>query len=108
MTITRTSLTTLKKLCFSSIPPSLSQSKVNLKINITCAAVEKYPFEINQTGWGEFDIGVKIFFHDPAEKPVELTHGLKLYPEQNTQQQSTKKPVVSEHYDEIVFCEPTE
>lgn len=44
---------------------------------------EKFPFEIHQTGWGEFDIGVKIFFVDPAEKPVEVTHGLKLYPDQN-------------------------
>lgn len=70
--------------------------------------VEKFPYEIHQTGWGEFDIGVKIIFIDPAEKPVELTHYLKLHPDQNPQQQSTKKPVVSERYDEIVFQEPTE
>jgi YEATS domain-containing protein 4 len=43
--------------------------------------IEKFPFEIHQTGWGEFDIGIKIFFVDPAERPVELLHGLKLYPD---------------------------
>jgi len=43
--------------------------------------VEKFPFEIHQTGWGEFDIGVKIIFIDPAEKPVEMTHYLKLHPD---------------------------
>jgi YEATS domain-containing protein 4 len=69
--------------------------------------VEKFPFEIHQTGWGEFDIGIKIFFNDPAEKPVELVHSLKLYSELGAQP-STKRPVVSERYDEIVFSEPTE
>ena len=69
--------------------------------------MEKFPFEIHQTGWGEFDIGIKIFFVDPAERAAEVIHGLKLHPEQN-QQASMKKPVVSERYDEIVFVEPTE
>ena len=45
------------------------------------SAVEKFPFEIHQTGWGEFDIVVKIFFQDASEKPVEVTHSLKLYPD---------------------------
>ncbi len=48
-----------------------------------------------------------IFFIDPAEKPVELVHMLKLYSDQNAQP-SVKKPVISEKYDEIVFFEPTE
>ena len=42
-------------------------------------AVKKFPFEINLSGWGEFEIGIKIFFVDPAEKPVELIHFLKLH-----------------------------
>jgi YEATS domain-containing protein 4 len=69
--------------------------------------LEKFPFEIHQTGWGEFDIGIKIFFIDASERPIELLHSLKLHPEAG-QQASTKKPVVSERYDEIVFSEPTE
>lgn len=44
-------------------------------------AVEKFPFEIHQTGWGEFDIGIKIYFVDPAERAAEVIHGLKLHPE---------------------------
>ena len=36
-----------------------------------------------------------------------MLHALKLHPEQG-QQPSTKKPVVSERYDEVVFSEPTE
>ena len=69
--------------------------------------IEKFPFEIHQTGWGEFDIAIKIFFVDPSERPVEIMHALKLHPEPG-QAASTKKPVVSERYDEIVFSEPTE
>lgn len=69
--------------------------------------IEKFPFEIHQTGWGEFEIGVKLYFVDPSEKPLEVSHNLKLYPEA-PQIQSTKKPVVSEKYDEVVFSEPTE
>jgi transcription initiation factor IIF auxiliary subunit len=43
--------------------------------------VEKFPFEIHQTGWGEFDISIKIFFVDPSERPIEMLHALKLHPE---------------------------
>ena len=34
-------------------------------------------------------------------------HGLKLHPEGEGAQPTTKKPVVSEKYEEIVFSEPT-
>lgn len=68
---------------------------------------EEPPFEVSETGWGEFEVNIRIFFHDPAEKPVDITHALKLYPP-GTQQPSTKKPVRAEFYDEFVFHEPTE
>lgn len=32
--------------------------------------VMKPPYEISETGWGEFEVVIKIFFADPAEKPV--------------------------------------
>lgn len=35
-------------------------------------------------------------------------HQLKLYPEEESGPQSTKKPVVVETYDEIVFSDPSE
>lgn len=71
--------------------------------------VEVAPFELSETGWGEFEIGITVFFHgDAAEKPLELFHHLKLYPEDESGPQSTKKPVVVEAYDEIVFSEPSE
>lgn len=34
------------------------------------AVVTKPPYEITETGWGEFEIIIKIFFIDPNERPV--------------------------------------
>ncbi|XP_057867844.1 transcription initiation factor TFIID subunit 14b isoform X1 [Cryptomeria japonica] len=71
--------------------------------------IEAAPFELSETGWGEFEISMTIYFHsDVAEKQIELFHHLKLYPEDESGPQSTKKPVVIESYDEIVIAQPTE
>ena len=32
--------------------------------------VDKPPYEVTETGWGEFEIVIKIYFHDPNERPV--------------------------------------
>ncbi len=68
--------------------------------------VEKPPFEIQEQGWGEFEITVRIHFVDSSEKPVEIQHILKLFNDDKTGQ-TPRKPIVSEQYDEIVFSEPT-
>ena len=71
------------------------------------AAVESGPFEVTDQGWGEFEVTLQVFFHDSREKPIELTHMLKLYPEGESQQ-ANAKPVVAERYDEFVFNNPPE
>lgn len=38
------------------------------------AVVTKPPYEITETGWGEFEIIIKIFFIDPNERPVSTTN----------------------------------
>jgi len=65
------------------------------------------PYEIKESGWGEFEATIKIFFIDPAERHVTFYHILKLF---NTDPSiiAGKKPLVSEFYDEIVFQEPTQ
>ncbi|CAI5461026.1 unnamed protein product [Closterium sp. Yama58-4] len=71
--------------------------------------VERPPFMLSESGWGEFEIAMTIVFHaDASEMPAELTHHLRLYPEGSAPNQplSTKRPVVAEEYDELVFCEP--
>jgi len=63
--------------------------------------VDTFPFEVSETGWGEFEILIKIFFQDPSEKHVSFFHQLQLYPKDDTSLQG-KKPVLSDHYDELV------
>ncbi|XP_073065643.1 transcription initiation factor TFIID subunit 14b-like isoform X2 [Primulina eburnea] len=71
--------------------------------------IENPPFELSESGWGEFEIAMTLFFHgDVSDKPLHLFHHLKLYPEDESGPLSIKKPVVVEAYDEIVFSEPTE
>ncbi|PIN10438.1 Transcription initiation factor IIF, auxiliary subunit [Handroanthus impetiginosus] len=71
--------------------------------------VESPPFELSECGWGEFEIAISLFFHDDVcEKQLDLYHHLKLYAEDESGPQSTKKPVVVETYNEIVFPEPSE
>ncbi|KAL0582967.1 hypothetical protein ABG067_007100 [Albugo candida] len=65
------------------------------------------PYEVTELGWGEFETKIRLHFHDSLEKPVEILHMLVLYPP-STQPISTKKPVISEYYDELVFHEPTD
>ncbi|KAJ1257857.1 hypothetical protein BS78_10G028400 [Paspalum vaginatum] len=65
--------------------------------------------ELSESGWGEFEIAITLYFHsDVCEKRLDLFHQLKLYPEEEAGPQSTKKPVVVETYDEIVFPKPIE
>ena len=73
---------------------------------------------MSEFGWGEFEAGIRIFFRDPDEQPIDLIHQIKLYPYPEGMDlkslnappppQNSKKPVVSEQYDEVVFTDPTE
>lgn len=56
------------------------------------------PFEVNETGWGEFEIQVRLFFKDQLLKPVTLYHMLKLY---SDSEDSTQDSVISERLERI-------
>ncbi|KAI8331232.1 yeats-domain-containing protein [Chlamydoabsidia padenii] len=74
--------------------------------------VDQPPFELTETGWGEFEIAIKVHFHlATSEKSVILYHHLRLHPYEddvNGQPWPKDKPVSSLIYDELVFNEPTE
>ncbi|KAJ3024590.1 UNVERIFIED_CONTAM: NuA4 histone H4 acetyltransferase complex and the SWR1 complex subunit [Siphonaria sp. JEL0065] len=74
--------------------------------------VESPPFEVTETGWGEFEIMIRISFMDSQEKPLQLFHQLQLYPKDEAggepDMDQPKQTIVSEHYDELVFNEPLE
>ncbi|EGC36851.1 hypothetical protein DICPUDRAFT_150634 [Dictyostelium purpureum] len=69
--------------------------------------VETPPYEISETGWGEFDLKITLHFTDPNEKSIELFHLLRLHPPEGVNTK-TKHPVVSETLDTLVFKDPTE
>lgn len=81
--------------------------------------VEAPPFELTETGWGEFEINVKIYFDDIAnEKMLSFYHHLRLHPYVNVETKEairsndgTEMPegeVKSVYFDEIVFNEPNQ
>jgi len=91
--------------------------KVNFKLHDSYAnnnrTVTKPPYEVTETGWGEFEIQIKIYLADPVERPVTIYHVLKLFqtgtgPSTDPSALKGGKSVVSEFYDEIIFQDPTQ
>ena len=73
--------------------------------------IEAPPFEVTETGWGEFEVQLKLYFVPEAnEKAQTLWHPLKLHPfgEDVEGKRERREPVLSQNYDEVVFSEPVE
>ncbi|EJS42030.1 yaf9p [Saccharomyces arboricola H-6] len=85
-------------------------------------SIEAPPFELTETGWGEFDINIKVYFVEEAnEKLLNFYHRLRLHPYANSAPNSNSEnghnpssdhakdaEVSSVYFDEIVFNEPNE
>lgn len=70
--------------------------------------VQAPPYTLTETGWGEFEIAIKIFFQDSNERPVTIYHFLRLFDrEEDGNVKVVRGPVNSEFYDELVFMDPT-
>ena len=68
-------------------------------------------FEVVETGWGEFEIGIKLFFStESGEKSQSIYHQLKLhhFGEDKEAAKERGDPVISQLYEEVVFNEPAE
>ena len=35
--------------------------------------ISQAPYEVEESGWGEFEVQITLFFTDPNEKPVRVT-----------------------------------
>ncbi|CAF4061366.1 unnamed protein product, partial [Rotaria sp. Silwood1] len=72
--------------------------------------INQPPYEIEESGWGEFETQITIFFCDPNEKPVFIFflkqikvtfyYHLKLF-STDPEVVVGKKPLVNEYYDEL-------
>lgn len=72
------------------------------------------PFIVNETGWGEFDIAIKLYYvNDSGEKPQTIYHYLRLHPYGRTEEEkqamlAQNGEVRSWSYEEQLFNEPYE
>lgn len=90
--------------------------KVQFKIfhtyNNPTRMIEEPPFQIEETGWGGFQVEVKLFFvPEVGSRPQDRSHFLQLEPygdEAEQEKQKREKVVRSEFIDIIEFNEPTE
>lgn len=89
--------------------------KVQFKLHETYAnasrMVESAPFEVTESGWGEFEVQMKLYFVPEAnEKAQTLWHALKLHPYVGDieGQKERRDAIVSQNYEEIIFSEPVE
>jgi len=89
--------------------------KVQFKLHETYAnplrLCESPPYEVTETGWGEFEIQIKLYFvPESSEKPQTLWHPLKLHPygPEAEIEREERRPIISQNYEEVVFNEPVE
>src|SRR5689334_8477375 len=72
------------------------------------------PFTLQETGWGEFEIAIKLYYvPESGEKPQTLYHHLRLHPYGRTEEEKETMrlnggEVISWTYEEQIFNEPYE
>ncbi|KAI9800040.1 MAG: NuA4 histone H4 acetyltransferase complex and the SWR1 complex subunit [Piccolia ochrophora] len=89
--------------------------KVQFKLHETYAnsvrTIEHPPYEVTETGWGEFEMTIKLFFiPEASEKPQTIYHTIKIHPfgPDADKAREERRPVLSQNYEEVVFNEPVE
>ncbi|KAL8793201.1 MAG: hypothetical protein Q9195_004231 [Heterodermia aff. obscurata] len=89
--------------------------KVQFKLHETypnsLRTIESPPFEVTETGWGEFEVQIKMYFvAEAAEKPQTVWHFLRLHPWEGDVEgkKARGEAVGSRTYEEVLFHEPTE
>lgn len=71
----------IKKVVFN-LHPSFGDRAKRSTSRVLClclhddVAVEAAPFEIEDVGWGEFEVHIRVYFQDVTEKPLDLYVGV--------------------------------
>jgi YEATS domain-containing protein 4 len=59
----------------------MSNRVKDMLLTLNFSDIDRPPFQVTETGWGEFDIMVRIMFvPESGEKPLTVYHRLKLHP----------------------------
>ena len=72
------------------------------------------PFVVNETGWGEFEITIKLYYSsESGEKAQTLYHHLRLHPygkndEEKARSRQPDGAIIAWNYEEQLFNEPYE
>uniref|UniRef100_A0A914YYG5 Protein AF-9 homolog n=1 Tax=Panagrolaimus superbus TaxID=310955 RepID=A0A914YYG5_9BILA len=82
------------------------QFKLHSDYENSVRVVEKEPFEVVETGWGEFPVQIKISFIDQSERQAICSHYLALHQPEFIEDDGSIV-VVKEVLDQIVFVNPT-
>ena len=101
-------------MCQVSAPdPHTCLRSPNLQLSVVEGEPGK-PFVVTETGWGEFDITIKLYYvNDSGEKPQTMYHYLRLHPYGRTEEEkqamiTANGEVRSWSYEEQLFNEPYE
>ncbi|RDL37417.1 uncharacterized protein BP5553_04850 [Venustampulla echinocandica] len=89
------------------------KKQANIPILAIEAGAPGTPFQVHETGWGEFEIAIKLYYiPESLEKPQTLYHHLRLHPYGNTEtEKETMRQapqIISWAYEEQLFNEPYE
>ena len=74
----------------SSFIPSACTKYEHMKLTFYfiswfCIALTEPPYQITESGWGEFEANIRIFFrNDQNQDPIDIIHLIKLYPQDST------------------------
>lgn len=111
----------VRSMCLSLCPQFSTHSsrrEARLTQPPPCAAVidgePGKPFEVHETGWGEFEITIKLYYvSESGEKPQTLYHHLRLHPygrsdEEKEEMRLNNSEIISWTYEEQLFNEPYE
>jgi YEATS domain-containing protein 4 len=78
-------LTTFIEKVVFALHPSFTDHERSFKnyisfiyVNLLFLVVTTHPFEIYESGWGEFEIVISIYFKDPALEAIDIYHNLKV------------------------------
>jgi len=69
----------------------------------TCQAP---PYEIKESGWGEFEVGATLFFSDADEPPIKAMFQLRLHPPGPQKAGRPQSVVWNEAYEQLLFHDP--
>uniref|UniRef100_A0A0K0EF18 YEATS family protein n=1 Tax=Strongyloides stercoralis TaxID=6248 RepID=A0A0K0EF18_STRER len=82
------------------------QFKLHESYDNNVRVVDTPPYQVCETCWAESEVMIKIFFIDSSEKPITLYHYVRIK-EDGATFVGDDGTIVAEHYDELIFKEPS-